>query len=383
MVRVLLTGGGTGGHVYPALTIGEGLRAHDPTCQLLYVGTETGLEAELAPRAGIPFAALRAQGLAGKSWPEKARGVAITAWGCLQAQSLLRRFRPHVVVGTGGYVSGPVLAAALWQRVPFVLQEQNAFPGATNRLLARYARYVFLPFETARHAFPPGVRTVMTGNPVRSVILTEERATAAQALGIDPQKDTILILGGSLGAGSIVTAALQALPLLRDSAAQFILITGRGYFQQAKESLGIDYVISGNNGARPGDGEMLKSGNAVVCPYLHQMEKALAAADLVVCRAGGMTLAEVTARGLPAIIIPSPNVANDHQRHNALAVAGAGGAIILEDRQLHGALLADTLRRLLADPERREKMAGASRSVGRPQALRKIVALTLRAARRL
>lgn len=361
-MRILLTGGGTGGHIYPALAIARGLKERLPEAELLYVGSCNGLEVELIPREGIPLATIDVRGLLGKSPGRKVSGVARAALACIQSLRILRRFRPRVVVGTGGYVCGPVVLMAMAMHIPTALQEQNVFPGSTNRFLARWADLVFVPFQEASRYFPRGARLVVSGNPVRREILEVRREEGAHAVGLDPGRPIVLVFSGSRGARSINRAMLEVIESRGTRLpAQLLYITGREYYSWVKERLrdmGIDVE---------------KAGNITIRPYLYNMEHALAAADLVVSRAGAMTLAEITARGLPAVLIPSPHVANNHQEYNARLLESKGAAVLISDREVSGERLVQAIASLLANPARLRDMAAASKEAGKPDALFTII----------
>ncbi|MDA8066353.1 MAG: undecaprenyldiphospho-muramoylpentapeptide beta-N-acetylglucosaminyltransferase [Thermaerobacter sp.] len=363
-MRVLVTGGGTGGHIYPALAVAKALRDRVPGCQVLYVGTAAGLEHDLVPREGVPFRAVRAAGMVGKGASGKLRGAAHTTCGLGQSLRLVASFRPDVAVGTGGYVAAPVMLAAWLWRVPVLIQEQNVLPGATNRLLARLADRVALPFEASRRHFPARVssRLRVVGNPVRPEVLTARREEGARRLGLDPARPTVLIYGGSRGAKALNRAGVEVLRGFRGTGNQAILITGEVYHREVGAAL---------------EREGIAGPNLLVYPYLHHLEDALAVSDLVVARAGAMTVAELTARGLPSVLIPSPNVAHHHQDANARLLARAGAAVLVRERELAGKQFAALVRELLEDRERLEHMAQQSRALGRPQALEDLVALVL------
>ena len=365
-MRVLLTGGGTGGHAYPALAIARALRERLSGTELLYVGTERGMEAELAAREGIAFRAVRARGLSGKSFPDLARGVRELAVGSMQAWRLVRDFRPCVIVGTGGYVQVPVILAALAASVPFLLQEQNAFPGRANRWLARWAGAVGVPYPETVAAFPRGTRCVVTGNPVRPEVLATTREQGALTLGLNPSSPTVYAFGGSLGARRLNQALVDAVPeLLGRPGLQLIWSTGKGQLEQVMVGLAAKDV---HPSRQPG---------LVVREYLHDAPAALAAADLVVGRGGGISLAEVTARGLPAVVIPSPNVAHDEQTHNAKILEARGAARLVPEDELDGPRLAGEIGAILDDPHLRQSMAAASRALGRPDAARRLADLAV------
>lgn len=367
-MRVLLTGGGTGGHIYPALAVAVELERMQPGLEILYVGTARGLEADLVPRAGVPFRTISSGGLLGKSPLEMTRGIWRASRGFWESLSLLRQFRPGVVLGTGGYVSGPMMLAALISRVPSFLQEQNVFPGLTNRLLARFVAGVFVPFPEARGNFPAGSRLLVTGNPVRRQVVERGRAEARQALGISPEKKTVYILGGSRGARRVVLAALEVIPLLaRRPDVHILFSTGREYYEHVSQQLAL---------------EEGKSANVDVRPFFYDAENALAAAEVVVGRAGAMTIAEVTARGIPAILIPSPNVANDHQTKNAAMMEKRGAARVIREAELSAPALLLALEEILDQPAVQREMATNSQKIGRPKAATAIARRLLQAARR-
>lgn len=367
-MRVVLTGGGTGGHIYPALALAEELRRHDPHVNLLYVGSRQGLEGRIVPAAGIPFVPIPARGLVGKNMMDRVRGVAALLQGMAAARKILARARPWVVVGTGGYVSGPVGIMAALMGIPLIVHEQNAFPSVTNRLLSPRAVAVAVPFPAVGDAFPKARRVVVTGNPVRPAILDAQGPEARQQLALEGFRRVVLITSGSRGARRINEAALAlAAGLPGDTA--LLWVTGEGYYEEM-------LVRLQGAGLAPGPPGPLR-----VQPYLEEMELALAAADLAVTRAGGITLAEITARGLPAVVVPSPHVTHDHQRHNARVLEQAGAAVMLDDDQCTGETLARMVGELLSDEERLAAMAGASRALGVPDAARRLAQLVLEAAR--
>ena len=361
--RVLFVGGGTGGHIYPALTVAERLKERHPDCQLLYVGTREGLEADLVPRRGLPFKTIAAQGLFGKSPVAVARGLVKAFGGSLQAFSLVRGFRPDVVVGTGGYVSGPVMMAAAMLGRPTLLMEANVFPGMTVRALARWMSVVTVPYAAAERYFSRAVRVEVVNNPVRQEILTATREAGAAAFGLLPDKPTLLVFGGSRGALTLNKAGLKLVRLFAAHPEwQLIWGTGKTYFSKMTSDL-----------ADMGFSEL--PANIRVEPFLYRVENALAAADLIVCRAGGSTLAEVSARGLPAIIVPSPVATHRHQDHNAEAVAKGGGGLVVPDAYAGGDRIGREVTALLGAPERLAEMAVRSRALGQPDAADRLVDL--------
>jgi len=361
-LRVVITGGGTGGHIYPALAIADGLRRERPGCRVLYVGGQGGLERNIVPRTGLGYAEVQSGGLVGKSPVQAARGLARTAVGFSQALGLLRPFGPHVVCGTGGYVCVPVVLAGLWLRRPYALQEQNVFPGVANRLLARFGGTVFLPHEDARRHFPARARFRVTGNPVRREVLAADRESSRAGLGVGPDTVVLLAFGGSRGAGSINRVLTELAPRLAQRPRfRLLWVTGEVHFHDVRRALEAAGVDTG-----PGARVRLE-------PYLHDMPAALAAADLALTRAGAMTLAELTARGVPAVLVPSPNVTHNHQEHNARLLEREGAAHVILEAELAAGRLLAVLERLLAGDGDRRDMSRRSRALGKPRAVEDIV----------
>lgn len=350
--RVLFACGGTGGHVYPALAIADAVRRRAPGAAVAFAGTRARMEWEAVPKAGYPIHAVRAAGFRrGRSAEALRHNAALPlhlAAGLWDGLRLVRGFDADVVVGTGGYVAGPVgLAAALLRR-PLVLQEQNAYAGATNRLLARLAARVYVGFEAALPYFPSR-KTVVSGNPVRPELAQADRAAARAHFGLADGLHVLLVMGGSLGAGPIndaLEAHLGALLAREDLAV--VWQTGTRFHEAVR--------------ARVPAHPRLR-----LVPYLERMDAAYAAADLAVCRAGALTCAELAATGTPSVLVPSPNVTADHQTKNARALAEAGAAVLLPEARLRAELL-PTVTALLDDGPRRAAMAAAARAVARPDA---------------
>lgn len=356
LTRVLLTGGGTGGHLYPGLAVAERLRQRGVQCR--FVGTKRGIEARVVPERHFPFHAIRARGLAGKPW-QKLLALVQTFYGTLQSVFVLQQQRPELVVSTGGYVCAPVLLAARLRGTPVVMLEQNALPGKVNRKLAPFARRICLSFEESRKFFP-AARCEVTGNPVRSEILEASREQGRAHFNIPSDRPVLLVTGASQGAASLNRAVEKALPLWKDQAWTVLHLTGPKHLQGVEEHSGtvlqggkLDYRCFG---------------------YMAEMHLAYAAADLVVSRAGATTLAEITARGLPAILVPYPFAADRHQDYNADTLVTRGAAIKLDDAAVEE-LLADTVASLMEDSQRLGKMADASLASGLPRALDNIVGL--------
>jgi UDP-N-acetylglucosamine--N-acetylmuramyl-(pentapeptide) pyrophosphoryl-undecaprenol N-acetylglucosamine transferase len=351
-MKVVITGGGTGGHIYPALSIAQQL--NQIGAELLFIGSRHGPEGKLVEKQGIPFESVPSGPMAGLVSLRTARSFGRFGLGVLRAYSILRRFRPDVLIGTGGYTSAGVALAEWLRGGRIVIHEQNSIPGRTNRLLARLARRVCVTFEDSLSYFPLG-KTVVTGLPVRSdIVVGRERKVARESLGLDLGAFTLFVLGGSQGAKRINEMVVEAVPLLADAGLQVLHQTGEKNYED---------VLSRRPDA-PG---------YFVRPYIDGMAAAYSAADLVISRSGASTIAEITVRGLAAILIPYPYAYAAHQAKNAEAVARAGAAVVVEERGLSGAALAGIVLDLVGDPSRLERMAQASKKLGRPDAAREIV----------
>lgn len=361
-MRVVIAAGGTGGHVYPGLAIAEGLVAIQPQTEILFVGGD-GLERRVVPQAGWPF-----RRVAARAWPRRLSwslpwAMLLTVVGTAQAGVLLQRWRPQVVVATGGYAAAPVGAAAAVLKIPLVVQEQNLYPGAANRILARWAQVISVPHERVASQFRR--TTVVTGVPVRAGALRGDRARGRQRFGLGDRPLTVLVLGGSQGARSLNAHVVEMAARLNGQAeVQILHQTGKEHEEWVRARLG---SLGG-------------SLRYVAVPYIEEMADAYACADLVVCRAGAGTLAEVTANGLPMVAVPYPHAAEGHQEANARLVESAGAAVVVLDRELNGSRLAEAVGALRADPSRLHIMAAASRGLGRPQAARQVAELVVAAA---
>ena len=329
-MKILIAGGGTGGHVFPGIAVAEELRASHPEVEVLFIGGKRGLEAQAVPEAGFALCTLPTAGFPRRRWWRWPWAAVVNAFGFLMALWVVMRERPKAVLGTGGYVSGPVSVAAKLLGVPLLLQEQNSIPGLTNRWLARIADEVHLSFLEARRYFPRRDHLKVTGNPVRAYILAGEREPALREFHLDAGRPTLFVFGGSLGAKRINAAAVDALRRLKGRVdVQCILQTGRDDYESVKQTV---------------EKEQLP---ATVLPFVKKMHLAYAAADLVVCRAGAMTLAEIAVCGRPSILVPYPFAAHDHQRVNAANLADRGAAVVIEDGELTGERLAQEIAHLL------------------------------------
>jgi UDP-N-acetylglucosamine--N-acetylmuramyl-(pentapeptide) pyrophosphoryl-undecaprenol N-acetylglucosamine transferase len=350
-VRVLIAGGGTGGHLYPGIAVAEELRRRDAATEVSFVGTARGLESRVVPALGYPLDVIRSAGLKGKALGALARGLALLPLSAVDAWRVISRRRPDVVVGVGGYSSGPVLLLAAMRRIPTLLMEQNTAPGFTNRTLARWVGAAAVSYEETLRYFPR--IGVLTGNPVRREFLDRAGRDAPPGDG----RTHVLIVGGSQGARAVNDAMLAAAPALAAHAA----------------ALTITHQTGERDLARVRDGYVAAGCVAVAEPFFHDMHARMTAADVVVSRAGASTLAELTILGKPMVLVPLPSAADDHQRKNAATLAGAGAAEVIEERELDGTRMATTVLALVADASRRQRMASAARALGRPDAAARVV----------
>ena len=371
-MRVLFASGGTGGHIYPGLTLAGELLARGGH-EVLFVGTERGLEGELVPRAGYELEFIHSGPLAGNV-VNKAKSLLSIGRGVAEAKRIILKFRPQVVVGTGGYACGPVVMAARILGVPVLLQEQNAIPGKANRLLSRGAQIVALGYSQAAPFFPKSVqgKIRVTGNPIRSQLLSQG---AEGSYGLLAGKTTVLLMGASQGARRLNQAAKSLYELAGQGQIQLLHQSGPKLFSEAQAQL--EEVATEYGGKVEQEGEGLAWRGVHLYPYLYDMASAYRQTDLVISRAGAISLAEIAALGLPAILVPYPHAAANHQFYNARALQEAGAAIMLEDRSLTGELLAGEVTGLLADSTRLQQMASSSGKLGKKEATAQIVDLIL------
>lgn len=357
-MRIVITGGGTGGHLFPALAVHDALRARRPDASALFVGAAGGVEATILPRRGYAFRGLHAPQVSGTGLRRRLAAATRLPGTVRQALRFLREFRPQAVFGVGGYASVPTMVAAVLARVPRVIHEQNAIPGLANRTLGGMASAVAVSFPDTVRFFPAG-RTQVTGNPVRAEIREGDPRSARQRLGLAPEAFTVLVFGGSQGAHRVNGAILAALPVLAHERTdlQFIHATGTHDLADVRRA----YETGGVR--------------ARVEPFIDDMALAYQAADFVICRAGAGTVFELAAVGKPALLVPFPYAANDHQRLNAEVVVRAGGAWILLDQHCDGPRVVASVRAAREKPERLAEMGRQARTLARPDAADRIVDL--------
>lgn len=322
-LRVIISGGGTGGHIFPAIAIADALKKRVPDVQILFIGAEGRMEMERVPQAGYEIRGLDVMGFDRKHLIKNVQVVYKILKAKHEARKIIREFEPQVAVGVGGYASGAAIGAAEDLKIPVLLQEQNSFAGVTNKMLARRANVICVAYEGMDKFFPKD-KIVLTGNPVRAELLANNftKELAVESFGLSSAKRTVLVVGGSLGARTLNESMLAHLDLIgRQRDVQFIWQTGKAYKEQVAEAL------------------TQKPDNLYVSEFISNMAKAYKAADLVISRAGAGSISELQLLGKPAILVPSPNVAEDHQTKNALALVGNKAAIMVKDSEARVSLV--------------------------------------------
>ena len=353
-MRVLIAGGGTGGHLYPGIALARELQRRDPSTHVSFVGTAQGIEARVVPREGFALDLIHVTGLKGKSRVERTIGIGLLPISAIGAWRVIAKQRPDVVVGVGGFASGPVLAVAALFGYPTMLLEQNALPGITNRLLAHVVRAAAVNFETALAYFP---RTgFVAGNPVRPEFFPAQNEEANDRVNLPHDAARILIFGGSQGAHAINVAMVEAAPRLAASRIRLAITHQTG--ERDLDLVRAAYQRAGLE--------------AHVEAFIFQIDGEMKAADVVIARAGATTLAELAASRTPAILVPLATSSDDHQRKNAEVFVAAGAAVVIDERELKTAALSDALAALLADTERRRRMKDAAGKLARPDAAQRI-----------
>lgn len=354
--RLLISGGGTGGHIFPAVAIANEFRDRHPNAEILFVGAEGRMEMTRVPEAGYKIIGLWISGLQRKLTLSNLLFPVKLIVSYFKARRIVKEFKPDVAIGTGGYASGPIMIAATRAGIPSVIQEQNSFAGLTNKQVADKVTRVCVAYEGMEQYFPKD-KIRLTGNPVRKDILSvaSKRTAAIAHFGFDHSKKTLLIIGGSLGARTINESILAGIDKIIESGIQVIWQTGKGYYNQYKDALS-RYDLK----------------NIRVQDFLKEMDLALAASDVVISRSGALAVSETCIAGKPCIMVPSPNVAEDHQTKNALALVEKDAAIMVKDREASQKLVAEALA-LLSNADRMAALSANIAKLARPHATRDIV----------
>jgi UDP-N-acetylglucosamine--N-acetylmuramyl-(pentapeptide) pyrophosphoryl-undecaprenol N-acetylglucosamine transferase len=370
MMRVVLSGGGTGGHIYPAIAIARQCEEEEPRSKFLYIGGNRGLESKLIPEENIPFESIDITGFRRKISIDNVKTIIRFLRGVQRSKMILSKFKPDVVVGTGGYVCGPVVYAAAKLGIPCIIHEQNAIPGLTNSFLSRYVTTVAVSFANSQSSFPKARNVIYTGNPRATTVRSANRNRGFASLGIPMDSSVVLIVGGSRGARAINDAMIQMAPLLiKLKHIHFVYVTGENYFDQTHEQ------IRNELGSMPN--------HLHVLPYIHNMPEVLAATSLIVNRAGASFLAEINSLGIPSILIPSPNVTNNHQEANARALQKEGAAQVILEKDLTSDHLFQSIESIMGDLHIHKAMSVSSRKLGKPDSAQLMVAEMRRLSRSL
>lgn len=352
-MKFLITGGGTGGHIYPALAIAYKVKEKYENADILYVGTKNGMESELVPKEGFEFRTIRVRGFSRNFSIETLKSMKELLLGLNDARKIINSFKPDIVIGTGGYVCGPVVLIAALKKIPTIIHEQNALPGITNKILSRFVDKVAASFEVSKKYFKYPEKITITGNPIRNDILTIDKNLAYIELKIDKNKKFILSFGGSGGQKSLNDAMMDVIiNNLYNNNIQIIHVTGKRFFDSFIHQLK-DKGISLN-----------MNKNIRVVPYLFDMPKYLNIADLVITSAGAITIAEITALGKPSILIPKAYTAENHQEYNARALENKGASIVITEKELEGEKLNKMIIDLLNDESKLFKMSKQSKKLG-------------------
>lgn len=356
-MRVLVSGGGTGGHIYPALAIINGIQKKESDAQFLYIGSKNGLEADIVGKTDIPFKSVEITGFKRKLALENIKTIIRFIKSVTDSKRYIREFKPDIVIGTGGYVSGPVVYAAYRLGIPTLIHEQNVIPGLTNKFLSRYASGIAVSFEGSAGLFKHK-NLVVTGNPRASEVTDANGVEGRRSLNIPLHKKVVLVVGGSRGARAINEAfcdMVQYIPKLDDC--HFVYVTGDVHYEHVMERL---------------KNEKVALEAVTVKPFIYNMPDVLAGTDIIVNRAGASFLAEITALGLPSVLIPSPYVTNNHQEKNARWLEQEGASQVIVENELTGDVLYRHLHQILTDEEKLKQMKQSSTKLGKPEAATKI-----------
>lgn len=367
-MKAIITGGGTGGHIYPALAVAKKLQKEN--WDILYIGSIGGIEGDIIPDEEIRYQEIDVAPFYRHLTPKLISSFWKTGKGFFQSRKIIKDFKPDFVLGTGGFVAGPVVLAGSLMKIPTIIHEQNVYPGLTNKILSRFVDIVALNFTDARKHFSNKVKAEFetTGNPIRKAIMTADRKESFARLNLDPEKMTVLVFGGSQGSASINKAMITIYKQFQHlDKLQIIHIAGKNNYDDYRK-------VMKKKGINVSEYENYK-----IIPYLKKMELAYAVSDLIVSRAGATGIAEITAKGIPAILIPYPHAAADHQAYNARALADKDAAVIIPDSKLDGKMLLEHINKLINNKDRLKEMAVSSRKLGKPDAVENIINLIKKA----
>ncbi|RXT15006.1 undecaprenyldiphospho-muramoylpentapeptide beta-N-acetylglucosaminyltransferase [Ammoniphilus sp. CFH 90114] len=356
-MKIIVTGGGTGGHIYPALALAKKVMEQHPDGEVLYIGSDKGLEADIVPRAGFKFEAIEISGFKRSLSLENMKTIIRFLKGVSASKKLIRDFGADAVIGTGGYVCGPVVYAAAKLGVPTMIHEQNVIPGLTNKFLSRYADRIAVSFSSSAQYFSTD-KVVLTGNPRASEVAKADPQQGRASLDLRTNRKMVLVVGGSRGARAINEAFLEAVPVLANQKdLHFVYVTGEVHYENVVAKLK-------KGGEIPS--------NVSIYPFIYNMPEVLAATDLIINRAGASFLAEITSLGIPSILVPSPYVTNNHQEKNARWLEDNGAATVLLEKDLTANTLVESIEQIIQDPIKWRAMGEAAKSLGEPLSVEKL-----------
>lgn len=357
-MKIVVSGGGTGGHIYPALALIREIQKETKDAEFLYIGTNNGLESTIVPREKIPFKSIHITGFKRKLSLDNIKTIIRFLKGVSDSKKMLKEFKPDIVIGTGGYVCGPVVYAAAKLRIPTIIHEQNSVPGLTNKFLSRYVNKIAVCFEEAKEYFP-AEKVVFTGNPRASEVTGKDGIRGRLSVGMSTTSPAVLIFGGSRGARPINDAVVKSLSELGEKPYQVLYVTGDVHFEDVKNEV----ELVGN------------PKNVIIKPFIHNMPEVLAGIDLVVSRAGATTLAEITSLGIPSILVPSPYVTNNHQEKNARSLSDHGAAELLLEKDLNNKSLIGHIDKILLNKDNLNEMKLKAKKLGVPDSASRLYQL--------
>lgn len=357
-MRIIVSGGGTGGHIYPAMALIKRLKERDMIEEVLYVGTEKGLESKIVKNAGIDFKTIEIRGFKRKLTLENVKVVEMFLSSIRKSKKIVKEFQPDIVVGTGGYVSSAVVYAAHALHVPTVIHEQNTIAGVTNKFLAHFVDKIAIAFTEAADQFTEKKKIVFTGNPRAQEVVNIQKNDRLKEFDLAADKDTVMIFGGSRGAKPINQATIETMAKFVEADYQVLFVTGRVHYDSVVKLI---------------DPKYLKSANISVLPYIDNMPEILPDIELIVGRSGATSIAEITALGIPAIFVPSPYVTHDHQTKNALSVSKVGAAKLIPEAELTSDSLFKEINDIMSDKAVQQQMSSESKKIGVPDASDRLI----------
>ncbi len=354
-MKVIITGGGTGGHVYPAISIADKIKKKYPKAEILFIGTENGLENDVVPKAGYAFKTITVRGFRRKLTLDTVKTVSDMFKGFFQAGKLIKHFKPDIIVGTGGYVAGPVLIQGAIKGIKTIVHEQNVIPGVTVKILSKYVNKVLISYDESKDYFKKKSNLVVTGNPIRNEFLTLSKEKCREAINIAEGQKFLFSVGGSGGAKRINDVANELIRKYNgDEKIRFVHVTGKSYYDTFMQELEKDSIIL--------------SSNISVLKYVYNIPEYMKAADMMISRSGALILSEIAVVGVPSILIPSPNVAHNHQEHNAKVFEKNGAAIMITEKKLKEDTVYKIIEEHIYQDDHLEKMSDNSIKLSLPKA---------------